>query len=135
MGYSQENKTEALNSPAVAAERESNEQGFCKLGSFDLKTLSDAAASGPWVYRPSEYDDWGSIRGALNVDDDIGVHRPPVARSSPLWGDYDFDVHRKDGTDPMEANGRFIVELVNAYREGRLVELTAPEQPSNSGRG
>ena len=25
-------------------------------------------------------------------------------------------------TDPMEVNGRFIVELVNAYREGRLVE-------------
>jgi hypothetical protein len=88
----------------------------------DLKALSDAAEAGPWAYRPNEFDDWGLIRGGQRPDDAIGQCWPPVANAKPLWGDYDFDAHRSAKTDPMEANGRFIVELVNAYREGRLVD-------------
>jgi hypothetical protein len=88
----------------------------------DLKTLSDAAEGGPWAYRPNEFDDWGLIRGGQRPDDTIGQCWPPVASAKPLWRDYDFDAHRAAKSDPMEPNGRFIVELVNAYREGRLVE-------------
>lgn len=89
----------------------------------DLKALSEAAEPGPWEYRPREYDDWGLIRGSREVFGD-GDGGPPVASAKPRWHDYDFDAHRQAGTDPMEANGRFIVELVNAYRDGRLVETT-----------
>lgn len=91
----------------------------------DLKALSDAAEAGPWAYRPNRLDDWGLIRGGQRPDDHIGQCWPPVASSRALWGYDDFDAHRAAGTDPMEPNGRFIVELVNAYREGRLVEKSA----------
>ena len=88
--------------------------------SDELKRLSDAAAKGPWHYRPREHDDWGLIRGDEAVFDDE-ESGPPVASAKPIWGDYDFDAHRAAGTDPMAANGRFITELVNAYRAGDLV--------------
>lgn len=98
------------------------------MQNFSLKTLSDCAEAGPWEYRPREHDDWGIIRGSAKIFDDGGAG-PPVAVSKPVWseGGYDFDAHRSAGTDPMEANGRFIVELVNAYRDGRLVEVTKEE--------
>lgn len=89
----------------------------------DLKTLSDAAAKGPWQYRPYKFDDWGMIRGGAIDTDFIGTINPPVAVSSAVWGDRDYDQHRSAGTDPMRANGEFIVAVVNAYREGRLVEV------------
>ena len=89
----------------------------------DLKSLSDAASPGPWLYRPDKYDDWGTIRGGEIESKHIGPIHPPVARAGAHWDQLDnFDAHREAGTDPMEPNGRFIVELVNAYREGRLVE-------------
>ena len=88
----------------------------------DLMALSDAAEAGPWAYRPNKNDDWGLIRGGQRPDDAIGQCWPPVANTKPLWGDYDFATHRSAETDPMEANGRFIVELVNAYREGRVID-------------
>lgn len=93
----------------------------------DLKGLSEAAEPGPWEYRPREHDDWGLIRGGVDVFGD-GGGGPPVAVSRPVWHDYDFDAHRRAGTDPMERNGRFIVELVNAYREGRLVEAPGDDK-------
>lgn len=88
-----------------------------------LKELSDAASPGPWLYRPDRYDDWGMIRGGEIQSEHIGPIHPPVARSNAQWNELDsFDKHRKAGTDPMAPNGKFIVELVNAYRDGRLVE-------------
>lgn len=90
----------------------------------DLKSLSDLADRGPWQYRPDPYDDWGMIRGREIRDAELGPVRPPVARSNATWSELDnFDLYRANNTDPMEPNGRFIVELVNAYREGRLVEV------------
>lgn len=88
----------------------------------DLKKLSDAAESGPWAYRPNKFDDWGMIRGGQRPDDAVGQCWPPVASAKPLWDDCDFDAHRTANTDPMEPNGRFIVELVNAYREERIID-------------
>ena len=94
----------------------------------NLKALSDAACEGPWLYRPDKYDDWGIIRGGVVQSEHIGPIHPAVARSNAAWGQLDnFDAHRAAGTDPMEPNGRFIVELVNAYREGRLVEVNTTE--------
>jgi hypothetical protein len=63
----------------------------------------------------------GVIRSGEIDDHNIGRIRPPAAKATPLWCDYDFDVHRENGTDPMAANGKFIVALVNAYRSGDLV--------------
>lgn len=91
-----------------------------------LEALNAAATSGPWVYRPLKYDDWGTIRGGRLDDDDIGACWPPVAMSKPLWKDYDFDAHRANGSDPCKANGEFIVALVNAYRDGLLVISETP---------
>ena len=90
----------------------------------DLEILSNAAAPGPWAYRPEKHDDWGTIRGGM-IKTCIGDIRPPVAVSNPprVDNNYDYEAHRKAGTDPMEANGRFIVELVNAYREGKLIDV------------
>lgn len=88
-----------------------------------LDDLSKAATPGEWSYRPLKYDDWGTIRGGRLEDDEIGACWPLVAMSKPLWKDYDFDAHRRAKTDPMEANGRFIVALVNAYRAGELVAM------------
>lgn len=92
----------------------------------DLKELSDAATVGPWSYRPHKYDDWGLIRGGEMPSDHIGPVHPPVASARPVGLGCDFDAARAAGVDPMEPNGRFIVELVNAYRDGRLIE------PNNS---
>ena len=88
----------------------------------NLQELSEKAAAGDWVYRPYEQDDWGVIRGGELEQDDTDLARPIVAEAKPLSGDRDFDKHRAAGTDPMEANGEFIVALVNAYRAGELIE-------------
>lgn len=95
---------------------------------MSLKDLSDAAAPGEWLYRPYRMDDWGLIRGGEIESEHIGLVNPPVATSKALWHDRDFDLHRAKGTDPMEANGKFIVALVNAYRSGQLVEVTPTER-------
>jgi hypothetical protein len=92
---------------------------------MDLKALSDAACAGPWLYRPDQHDDWGTIRGAEIEINNIGPINPPVAKSNAAWDQLDnFDAHRMAKTDPMEPNGRFIVDLVNAYRAGDLVDAT-----------
>lgn len=100
----------------------------------NLKKLSDAATAGPWKYRPDRHDDWGVIRGGEIQDGKFGPLKPPVARAAPLWHDpKDFDEHRSAGTDPMKDNGIFITELVNAYREGRLIEIDPEERPEDAG--
>jgi hypothetical protein len=98
----------------------------------DLRKLSAAAAPGPWAYRPDKYDDWGMIRAARRDLGSIGYGGPPVAHAASLW-DEDEDDHRRARTDPCEANGRFIVELVNAYRSGRLVENDSQQGSDEDG--
>lgn len=70
--------------------------------------MSERTASAtptPWSYHQDKYDDWGWIHGP---DGSLAA----VARSS---GEYDADEHRRNGTDPYEANARLIVEAVNSH--------------------
>jgi hypothetical protein len=61
----------------------------------------------PWRVRPVVFDDWGLIRDA---DDRI------AAKALRLLGDCDeMDRHRRDGTDPYDANAAFIVRAVNNH--------------------
>lgn len=80
-----------------------------------LAKLSSAASKGEWAYRPQELDDWGMVRSAP-----LPNGRAPLALVSKSVDDRSHDQHRAAGTDPYEANGVFVVELVNAYRTGRL---------------
>lgn len=98
----------------------------------DLKALSEAAAPGPWAYRPNEHDDWGVIRGAEDVGPFAGLRRI-VARSHDDESCADYDAHRAAGTDPRACNGEFIVALVNAFRAGRLVPASYLEALTPSG--
>lgn len=77
----------------------------------DLEALSERAMSGPWAYRPWTLDDWGYIRAA---DGQVAC----VSRGGEAST---YDAHRKAGSDPFEKTGRFIVALVNAFRDGSLV--------------
>lgn len=78
-----------------------------------LSGLREKATPGPWAYRPSEYDDWGYIRGA-ETEWSIGTVRPIVAISRSGSAHADHDEHRRNKTDPYEPNGRLIVETINA---------------------
>lgn len=96
-----------------------------------LTRLSTAATPGPWAYRPEHLDDWGYIRST--VIDNPALKGKVVATTR--GDDHDtFDAHREAGTDPYEANGRFIVALVNAYRAGQLVPAFAVANPSGGWR-
>jgi hypothetical protein len=59
----------------------------------------------PWSIRPNKFDDWGFIRGA------DGQTLACIARGAD---DKEFDGHRRDGTDPYQANADLIVHSVNA---------------------
>lgn len=83
-----------------------------------LSKLDEAASAGPWAYRPQEEDDWGMLRSAVLPSRGYAPVAM-VARANPIDG-RSLDQHREAGTDPYEANGVFVVELVNAYRAGRL---------------
>jgi hypothetical protein len=74
----------------------------------------------PWVYRPRDYDDWGWIRGADGA----------LAATARSAGEYDSDEHRRNGTDPFEANAALIVEAVNSHEalKARIAELEANEK-------
>lgn len=90
-----------------------------------LRKLMAEASPQPWVYRPSEYDDWGWIRG-VEKDSDIGRYRPIVAnaKNSDVSFD-DMDEYRRAGTDPYGPNAMLIVEAVNAL-PALLDALTTP---------
>ena len=55
---------------------------------------------GPWAYRPEKYDDWGMVRGA---------DKYPVASASTCRSDdFEKNEHRRNKTDPADANARLI---------------------------
>lgn len=90
----------------------------------ELERLSKAATQGVWRYRPDEHDDWGIVKSPVLSDGFACVlaqFRDPDALDSETLAR-----HRETKTDPWEANARFVVALVNAYRTGQLV----PAQPS-----
>lgn len=78
-----------------------------------LRELLAKATPGPWEYRPDKYDDWGFIRGP-EVERSYGRAKMVVALSRDGPDEKDHSEHRRDGTDPYEANGRLIVAAVNA---------------------
>lgn len=62
-------------------------------------------SEGPWVYRPNEYDDWGTVR-AVNPDED-GFHRH-ICKVHYVASPEELCEHRKRGTDPAEDDARMI---------------------------
>jgi hypothetical protein len=61
---------------------------------------------GPWSYRPQKYDDWGYVRGPKEADG----FQPFICQAKDMRA-MDEDVlneHRRNGTDPWEANARLI---------------------------
>lgn len=68
----------------------------------------------PWLYRPHKYDDWGWIRGQPEEGESVG----PIiatARSGKYETPEQWDEHRRNKTDPFEANAAFIVSAVNSH--------------------
>lgn len=95
-----------------------------KLDPQELERLSKAATQGVWRYRPDEHDDWGIVKSPVLSDGFACVlaqFRDPDALDNETLAR-----HRETKTDPWEANARFVVTLVNAYRTGQLV----PAMPS-----
>lgn len=79
--------------------------------------------AGPWHYRPNKFDDWGFVRAASG---DL------VARASS--GRYETEeelaAHRRNKTDPAEANARAIAALPDIIArltkaEAEVTALTA----------
>jgi len=72
-----------------------------------IKARNAARTQGVWIYRPDEYDDWGSVR--LDIANADGFRRV-VCRAS-----YDaektsaeLDEYRRRKDDPSKGNGQFI---------------------------
>lgn len=84
---------------------------------------------GPWVYRPNDYDDWGTVR-SVNPDED-GFHRH-ICKVNYVASPEALCEHRKNGTDPAEADARLIAaapdmlealkNLVNSFEKHRPKE-------------
>lgn len=73
----------------------------------DLLRLCEAATPGPWRYRPDQYDDWGIVRAPR--DTELGSN-PIIAnvRSAKYEDAATLGNHRRNGTDPYEANAKFV---------------------------
>ncbi len=72
---------------------------------------------GPWLYRPEEYDDWGMVRAAPDLEGRMYVI---CQARNPLVGYGDLDKYRESRTDPYEANARLIAaapELLEALEK------------------
>lgn len=83
----------------------------------------------PWAYRPNEYDDWGTVRGA---PDDEGRRWVITKVYCGNFTEDELNEHRHNKTDPVEAIARFIAlcrEAVpallesHAAREREVVRL------------
>lgn len=62
---------------------------------------------GPWKYRPLPLDDWGIVRA-----DDYVICQ---ARDPNVWKEDDLSTHRRNKTDPWEANARLISAAPELY--------------------
>ena len=75
----------------------------------------DAGTQGPWIYRPDQYDDWGVVKVDGCV---ICQARDPERLDSTTLAQ-----HRKNGTDPWEANARRIARVPDM--EAEIIRLRA----------
>lgn len=66
---------------------------------------------GPWLYRPNELDDWGMIRG--------GPEGFPLAKAlgARMADEDELNEHRRNGTDPYEADARLIAAAPDLFKE------------------
>ena len=74
---------------------------------------------GPWAYRPHEFDDWGMVRGPQGE---------PITQASlncRHWSDEDLAAHRREGTDPVEANARLISSAPDLLEVARMIVKAA----------
>lgn len=62
-----------------------------------------AGTPGPWLYRPGPYDDWGVVKAGHCV---LCQVRDPEAIDEAI-----LSAHRRNGTDPWEANASRIARL------------------------
>jgi len=83
------------------------------MNTIDLAALLADASPRPWVYRPHKHDDWGFIRS--------GEHLVAISRDISYPPPKSYDDHRRDGTDPYEANAKLIIAAVNNFE--RLVKV------------
>lgn len=67
---------------------------------------------GPWKYRPQEYDDWGWVRATAADGESWLV---AMARSGDYTTEEQLDEHRRNKTDPYEANARLIAASPDLY--------------------
>lgn len=63
---------------------------------------------GPWAYRPDKYDDWGTVKGA----DGFVICQ---ARDHRYCDGDVLSEHRRNKTDPWEANARLIAAAPKMY--------------------
>lgn len=88
---------------------------------------------GPWAYRPQKYDDWGYVRGP---EQDDGF-QPFICQAKDMRA-MDDDVlneHRRNGTDPWEANARLIAaapDLLAASESMERALLQMMDDPSQA---
>jgi len=83
---------------------------------------------GPWSYRPAKHDDWGFVRTQPLPGEVIG-HLVAVAKDSSIPFEF-HEIHRENGNDPFEANGRVIAaapEMLEALKHvtASLVAITS----------
>jgi hypothetical protein len=103
-----------------------------------------AHTPGPWEYRPLKYDDWGWVRGPKQPEGDWPL--VACARSGTYETDAELAEHRRNKTDPYEANARLIAaapalfEYVEssasagcATAQALIASITRPTLPEQSG--
>lgn len=71
-----------------------------------LIAAGEKATQGEWLYRPFEYDDWGTVR--TTDREVVAVSRRGSKDPKSL------DDHRRDRTDPYAPNGLFIAIAANS---------------------
>lgn len=76
----------------------------------ELAEKREKATAGEWVVRPHDFDDWGMVRAKFDGERPWTV---ALARAGRFTFEDELNEHRKNGTDPYEANAAFIAAAAN----------------------